>query len=97
MIISYLMKNKTISIPDELFEMLKKEDNASDLITNLCYQYYKSLNSVVEEPVIVPILDVVDKADLNYRKEQATDSLRTAIMSEISDVDIAKVFDNDEE
>jgi hypothetical protein len=91
------MKNKTISIPDELFEMLKKEDNASDLITNLCYQYYKSLKPVIEEPVIVPLLDVVDKADLEYRYEKANDNLKAVLLSEISDVDIEKVFSNEEQ
>lgn len=35
------MKNKTISIPEELDEKLKLENNASKLITDLLENYYK--------------------------------------------------------
>lgn len=36
------MKNKMISIPEELFDLLKLENNASKLISSLLFDYYKA-------------------------------------------------------
>jgi hypothetical protein len=38
----FFMKNKTISLPDELVERLKSEDNASSLITQLLMRHYEN-------------------------------------------------------
>jgi len=77
------MKNKTISIPDELFNMLKSESNASDLIVQLCNQHYNSIKPKELLIVDTDVFDTMDKGTKLINKEQANNRLRDAVLEEI--------------
>lgn len=47
------MVNKTISITYELFNKLKEEKNASELICGLLNKYYETLGQTTNNPVII--------------------------------------------
>jgi hypothetical protein len=65
------MRNKTISISEGLFDLLKQEDNASLLIDRVMWDYYNSIQKSIlkDEPkeIIDPITQL-EKAEFIERK-----------------------------
>jgi len=72
------MVNKTISIEWELNERLKKEDNASGLISELLYKHYR-INEKSEEEIIE---EVKEKQKQEERKKKIQ-KLRKECVTEI--------------
>jgi len=105
------MVNKTISIPYDLNEKLKEEDNASALISSILNQHYDSLRGVevkspkdiqvevielqkeikekkkeIEELKVIEITEEKteeEKAEIKKKRDEATEKLKEAILSEI--------------
>lgn len=69
------MRNKTISISEELFDLLKLEDNASELITRVMWDYYNSFKEKEKpkEPKIIDPITLMDK--LAREKKDEEDSI----------------------
>jgi len=88
------MRNKTISISEELFELLKKEDNASELITRVMWDHYNSLKET-KIPENRPILDVLEESNSKSIKESQNNNLRDILLKEIAEQEKADaLFDS---
>ena len=83
------MKQKMIYITDELFINLSNEHNASNLICQLLNSHYNKPKELLV--VDTDVFDVMDKSVKIIAKEQATNKLRDAILSELSEDEKAKL------
>lgn len=78
------MRNKTISITDKLFDLLKKEENASLLIQNLLNDYYKNLEVIKEEVIEKEsIINVMENSVKEQDKETVDNRIRNSILEEV--------------
>jgi len=86
------MKNKTISIPDKLFQQLTTIDNASNLITTLLEQHLnKPKDKVIDNP---NLFDIMDKSEMIINKELVNERLRDAILKEIEEQNKIDLLNN---
>lgn len=76
------MAIRMISITEELNILLKKEDNASGLITRLLWDYFNTLKEPVNETK--PLITQLEDNDVKIRATMATNSLRDTILEEIA-------------
>lgn len=83
------MKQKMIYITDELFASLSNEINASNLICQLLNSHYNKPKELLI--VDTDVFDTMDKSIKIIAKEDATNKLRDAILSELTDDEKAKL------
>lgn len=86
------MRNKTISITEEIYEQLKEEDNASNLIVSLLEKHYNNIKPKEIEPE-KDVFSQLEDNNVIINNDLATNKLREEILKEMSEQEsIEEVF-----